>query len=282
MNITIRELTEADDEQANDLLNLAFESHTNRMNDLRLYHRLQPDGWFKACLDGRMIGTVGAITYGDFAHVGFMTVHPDQQGQGIGRLLMEHILAWLEGQKVPLVTLDASRKGFPLYEKLGFFCVDETMTYVKQIDPVICVLPEGVQLITPADLDELVELDRPIFGADRRKVFQTLIEFYPSRGFMYKDEHGKMTGYLFAYMNRIGPWVMTDPIGAEDLLKAALMLEYENPVVVCVPAVNQGAVDLLQAVGFEKLRGGRHMIKGSTDVPGLRTRIFAQTSMGAG
>lgn len=54
-----------------------------------------PDGWFAACVAGRVIGTVGAVSYGKVALVGFMTVHPDLQRQGIGRMLMEHVLAWL-------------------------------------------------------------------------------------------------------------------------------------------------------------------------------------------
>jgi GNAT superfamily N-acetyltransferase len=282
MNISIRALTKEDDEQANDLLNLAFNSETNRLFDLKLYRRLQPDGWFAATLDGLLIGTVGAISYGIVAHIGFMTVHPDLQAHGIGSKLMEHILAWLDSQNVPLVTLDASKKGFPLYQKLGFFSLDETVTFVKEIEPVNIELPESVQQITPADLDELVELDKPIFGADRRKVFQTMTEFYPSRGFLHRGKTGRITGYLFAYVNRIGPWVMADLAGAEVLLQTAMTLEYINPVVVCVPSVNQNAVKLVQDYGFEKLRTGQHMAKGDGAIPGDRTKIFAQTSMGAG
>jgi GNAT superfamily N-acetyltransferase len=282
MNITIRRLTDADDEQANDLLNLAFQSSTNRLNDLRLYRHLQSGGWFTACLDGRLVGTVGAVCYGTVAHVGFMTVHPDMQGQGIGRRLMEYLLAWLDSQKIPLVTLDASKKGFPLYQKLGFLDIDETATFERQIEPNKSFLPAGIQPVTLSDLDDLVEMDKPIFGADRRKVFQTLLELFPARGFLQHGVDGRINGFIFSVMNRIGPWVMTEPAGAEALLHAAMTLEYENPVVVCTPSVNQGAVDLLIANGFERLRAGRHMAKGDGEIPGERTKVFAQTSMGAG
>ena len=135
MKVTIRTLEEGDAEEANALLNLAFNSSTNRLNDLRFYGHLQPDGWFAASMEGRLIGTVGAISYGAFAHVGFMTVHPELQGQGIGRMLMEHVLGWLESRHVPLVTLDASNQGFPLYEKLGFKTIDDTFIYEKHINP---------------------------------------------------------------------------------------------------------------------------------------------------
>ena len=282
MTTTIKRLTEAEDEQVNDLLNLAFQSSTNRLNDLRLYRRLQPDGWFGAYLDGRLVGTVGAVSYGSVAHVGFMTVHPDLQGQGIGRRLMEHILAWLEEQKVPLVTLDASKKGFPLYQKLGFVEIDETATFERQIEPSGAALPSGIQPVSFSDLDDLVELDKPIFGADRRKVFQTLLELYPERGFLQRSVDGNIIGFIFSMLNRIGPWVMKEPNGSDALLQTALTLEYENPVTVCVPSVNQAAVDLLLANGFERLRTGRHMSKGDRNIPGERTKVFAQTSMGAG
>lgn len=282
MNITIRDLTEADDEQANDLLKLAFNNSTNRLNDLRLYRRLQSDGWFAACLEGRMIGTVGAVSYGSVAHVGFMTVHPSLQGQGIGRILMQHMLDWLESRNVPLITLDASNKGFPLYEKLGFVTLDDTQTFERHINPGGELPPSDVQPITANDLDELADLDAPIFGSDRRKVFDTLMELYLSRAFLHRDVNGQITGYVFAQMNRIGPWVMFTPGQEETLLKAALTLAYENPVTVCVPAVNLDAAELLQRYGFEQIRSGRHMAKGKGVVPGNRTRIYSQTSMGAG
>jgi ribosomal protein S18 acetylase RimI-like enzyme len=282
MNIIIRALEETEDEQVNTLLNLAFQSSVNRLNDIRFYRRLQPDGWFAACMDGRLIGTVGAISYDRFAHVGFMSVHPEMQGQGIGRTLMEHVLGWLRSQHVPLVTLDASNKGFPLYEKLGFVTLDETAIFELHKISTDRGLPNNVQLITEKDLDELVELDTPIFGADRRKVFQSLMKLYASRAFLHRSEDGKITGYLFSQMNRIGPWVMANSGHEEELLKAALTLEYESPVSVCVPSDNQQAVELLEQNGFEKAKVGRHMIKGSHEAPGQRMKVFAQTSLGAG
>jgi GNAT superfamily N-acetyltransferase len=286
MNITISKLTETDDEQANHLLNLAFQSSTNRLNDLQLYRRLQPDGWFAAWMDERLIGTVGAISYGVFAHVGFMTVHPEMQGQGLGRTLMEHVLGWLRELHVPLVTLDATQKGYPLYEKLGFVDLDETAIFEQQGKSGQVKRSSNIQTITINDLDELGKVDLPIFGADRRKVFQSLLALYPSRSFLYRGETGKIAGYVFAQMNRIGPWVIVEPDHEPDheadLLEAALTLDYENPLSVCVPSANHRAVELLQAYGFKKVRAGRHMAKGSVEVPGERRKVFAQTSLGAG
>lgn len=282
MDITIRELSDGDNEQANDLLNLAFHSSTNRLNDLHLYKQLQPDGWFAAWRDGRLIGTVGAINYGLFAHIGFMTVHPDLQGQGIGKVLMLHVLSWLENQSIPLVMLDATRSGFPLYEKLGFVTLDETAIYEIPDNIAEQRMPASIRLITLGDLDELAELDAPIFGADRRKVFQTLMALFPSRAFLHRDETGRVTGYIFAQTNRIGPWVMLKPGHEEELLRAALTLEYVKPISVCVPSGNQKAAELLERYGFQRARAAKHMIKGQGTVQCKRENVFAQTSFGAG
>lgn len=282
MDVIIRGLLDSEDEQVNSLLNLAFQSSTNRLNDIRFYRVLQPDGWFAAIEEGRVIGTVGAISYGAFAHVGFMTVHPDKQGHGLGRMLMEYVLDWLEGQNVPIVTLDASSKGRPLYQKLGFVENGETAIYERSDATSGRILPSSIQIITLADLDELSQIDRAVFGADRKKVFKALLEMYPSRGFLQRDAEGKITGYLYAHLNRIGPWVMLDPGHAEELLQAALTVEYENPIAVCVPTENQQAIDLLQEFGFKRIRAGSHMFKGKSEISGERSKVFAQTSLGAG
>jgi hypothetical protein len=132
-------------------------------------------------------------------------------------------------------------------------------------------------------LDELVQWDTKIFGADRRKMFQVLLDVFPERSFVQRDEAGRLTGYLFAQKNRIGPWAMLQPGSAEELLRAALLLhDYEETVSVAVPSVNQDAIELLQHYGFERVRTNRHMWRGVEQYSGQRQRIYAQTSLAVG
>ena len=264
---------------ADEVLRLAFRGSASRLEDLRLYRRIQPEGWFAAFQQERLVGMVGAACYGAFAHVGLMAVRPDCQRQGLGRLLMEFLLARLEQQQIPLVTLDASAAGRPLYEKLGFVVCDDTLVLER---PINAPVPAGGQSLSTAALAELAEADAPVFGADRRNVFQALGEFFPGRTFVQRDEQGRVSGWLCAQSSRLGPWVMLRPEGAEALLQVALALPYDGPLSMTVPSGNRPALELLGRHGFAPVRSNTHMRRGPGGCPGQRERIYSQTSLAVG
>jgi GNAT superfamily N-acetyltransferase len=281
MHSSIRPLQDIHLPAAAEVLRLAFRGSASRLEDLRLYRRIQPEGWFAAFQQERLVGMVGAACYGAFAHVGLMAVHPDCQRQGLGRLLMEFLLARLEQQTIPLVTLDASAAGRPLYEKLGFAACDDTLVLERPINAPVPD-PTGEQPLTTAALAELAEADAPVFGADRRKVFQALGEFFPGRTFVQRDEQGRVSGWLCAQSSRLGPWVMLRPEGAEALLQAALALSYDVPLSVTVPSGNRPTLELLGRYGFVPVRSNTHMRRGPGSCPGQRERVYSQTSLAIG
>jgi predicted N-acetyltransferase YhbS len=281
MTITIRNLEEADLLTADAILKAAFHG-SSRLQDLQLYRQIQPDGWFIASQEGHAVGMVGAINYGTLAHVGLMAVHPGVQRQGVGGALMQFLLARLEQQQVPLVVLDASEIGRPLYNRLGFVAYDETFVFQLKNRITAPTQTSHIQTITIQDLDELVGWDTEVFGANRCKVFQTLLDVFPGRAFLQRDADGQLVGYLFAQKNRIGPWVMLQACNAEALLQTALTLPYEEMPSVIVPAENQEAIALLQCSGFEQVRTNRHMGKGMTEPSAQRQKIYAQTSLAVG
>jgi predicted N-acetyltransferase YhbS len=282
MPITIRPLEDPDLETASNILNLAFHTSGSRLEDLRLYRRMQPDGWFVAVQAERLVGMVGAANYGTVAHVGLMAVRPDAQRQGLGLALMQYLLARLDQQGVPLVTLDASQAGRPLYEKLGFTTWDETLVFQRPGRPEWQDLPAHVQLLSVRELDELVQADTDVFGADRSKVLRVLLEAFPGCAFLQRDEHGRLAGYLFTQHNRIGPWVMLQPGNAEALLLAALGLPHAGLLSVTVPEANREAQELLLGHGFERVRANTHMGRGAGGPPGQRWKIYSQTSLAVG
>jgi ribosomal protein S18 acetylase RimI-like enzyme len=281
MTMSIRPLVDSDLERADDILKLAFQGSVSRLSELQLYRRIQPDGWFIATREDIPVGMVGATNYGAFAHVGFMAVHPQAQRQGVGLALMQFLLARLE-QQVPLVMLDSSTAGRPLYDKLGFTAYDETLMFQRQHVVASPDRPAHVRSISARDLDELAEEDARVFGANRHKVLQALLEFFPGGAFLLRDADGKIVGYLFTQQNRIGPWIMLQPDQAEGLLQAALRRMQDKAVSVTVPAGNQEAIALLQCYGFERVRTNRHMGRGVGGPPGERQKVFSQTSLAIG
>lgn len=59
----------------------------------------------------------------DGVHIEQVSVHPDQQGHGIGRELIEYVALWAAEQGIPVLTLTTFRSvpwNAPYYARLGF------------------------------------------------------------------------------------------------------------------------------------------------------------------
>ena len=62
------------------------------------------------------------------AHIEQVSVHPDHQGTGVGRALLEHVRAWAAAADLPAVTLMTFTDvpwNAPLYRHLGFRVLGE-------------------------------------------------------------------------------------------------------------------------------------------------------------
>ena len=282
MSLSIRLLRESDLENADAIFQAAFKSSESRLVDLHMYRKIQPDGWFLASQDGTPIGLVGTTDYAAFAYVGMMAVHPQAQRQGVGLALMRHLLAWLDEQRVPFILLDASAAGQPLYEKLGFVAYNPVVVFQRRGGLTCHDCPPHVQVASVRDLDDLVQYDADVFGADRGRVLHALLTTFPERAFMLRGESGQMMGYVIAQESRIGPWVTQRSHDAETLLRAALSLPYAGTISVVVPEVNREAAELLERFGFETARVNRHMGRGSSAPPRQVRRIYGQTSLALG
>ena len=281
--ITIRSLTVADLEAADDMLKAAFRASDSFQADLQRYMAIQSDGWFFATCTGAPAGMVGAMDYRRFAYIGLMAVHPTMQGQGIGRTLMQHLLTWLDRRGTPMALLDATEAGRPLYASLGFHEQDEACVFAQQhaTHPIAPAGPQ-VQCLQRQELPAVVALDRPIFGAAREAVLRALLTDFPERFFVVYDEAGEVSGYCCAQMRRLGPWVARRLTDAEALLQAALALSYAGAPQVIVPQMNRAAVALLEHYGFHLLRTTRHMRRGGAGLPGQRELLYGQVSIAIG
>lgn len=283
MMISIHTLSDTDLETADAILRSAFQRAESWSPELRLYLRLQPDGVFLASRNGIPAGMVATIVYSNLAYVGLMGIHQDFQGQGLGLALIEHVLTWMHERKIPLIKLDASPTGQPLYEKLGFVPLDEVYVCQRQVAPLYGRRPKGIHPMMPHHLDLITVTDAQAFGADRGRLLRALFDTYPERAFIQLNgEQGHVGGYLFAQAKRVGPWILHEGGDAEALLLAALSLPFERTVSVVTPARNTRAVALLQRHEFQIIRVNRHMAYGPGVTTGQREMVYGQTSLSLG
>ena len=282
-SITITKLTQDYLRDADCILQAAFGSPDSRLEDLRRLTNLQPEGWFLATMDGKPVGTIGAMDYGDFAYIGMMAVHPDSQRKGIATQLMKRILDWVEGRGCRISLLDATSMGEPIYRRFGFIEVDRSQQFTRKNHSMTAYIPPAVSELRPQDIPALKELDLMIFGADRLTVIQAYLVAFPGRGFLVRDEKGEVSGYLLVQHRKLGPWVARTPWEAEALLQAALTLPYpDGAPVALVPAANSAATSLLERFGFKADLSLPHMQRGGARHPCQRNLVFGQTSFAIG
>lgn len=247
-----------------------------------MYCSFQPDGYFIAYRNKIPVGMAGAIDYGAFAYIGMMAVDNPCQRQGIGAILFRHILEWITKKGVSAAFLDATDTGRLLYTQFGFKPVDITHLYALRIHPSPPPPDTRVSTVRESDIGRLRGFDTPIFGANRDKIFRTLLGHYPGRAFYTTTPDGRLNGYIFAQTERIGPWVASSEPAARSLLSAVLALPFKERPTVSVPGMNGRAKPLLEAFGFSSVFQNTHMRRCDIGFPDHRELVYGQTSFASG
>lgn len=161
-----------------------------------------------------MVGTSATIAYaGRIGWIGIVIVDPEHRGRGVGTRLLEHAIDHLDRRHVPTMKLDATPLGQPLYEQFGFrreYAIERWMLR----------RPARARAAAQAAgaLEDALELDRLVFGADRGAVLRSLAAEAPE--FVHvAGRPGAVTGYGFgrrgSLADQLGPWVAGAILGPE-------------------------------------------------------------------
>jgi GNAT superfamily N-acetyltransferase len=281
MTIAIHTLTPADLDHADTIQQAAY-GGGSRKDRLQLYLSLQPDGWLLATLDGEPAGIAGGTNYGTVGHIGLVAVEPSKQRRGVALALMEHLLGWFAQQSCPVIQLDASDAGAPLYRQLGFVEDEKTLGFTQDDCALRPTPSERVEQLNIADISALAAFDTPIFGGARAAVFAAALAEAPERAFVVRDREGQISGYLFAQPLVLGPWAASTPADAEALLAAALALPFGGAIRTLTPGSNADAAKLLMHYGFSPQRLLRRMRRGGAAAAGRRSLLYGQASLAIG
>ncbi len=283
MSITVFPFTEAELDATNDVVMAAYNVLQSRKDSLRSYLTFQSAGSFIAKDNDAVVGFGGVLDYGPFAYVGQMSVLPTAQKRGIGQLLMERLLAWLEAQHCPTALLDATPVGESVYRHNGFLEDDQTVVW-QQNEHVLLPrhLPFGVSRLTEIEIPALMQFDAPHFGAGRGEVLNAYCVRYPNRVLVIHATDGHISGYVVAQSQVIGPLVAQTKEDAERLLVHALALPFESKPSVFVSAQHTDASHLLTRYGFVQQRTLSHMWVGKHLARNRHTTLYGQASLGFG
>lgn len=168
---------------------------------------------------GRFLGVGLWWSFGaDAARLGLVIVAPEAQGRGIGRRLVETLLADAAGRSVTLIATTAGR---PLYDRLGFVEIGSNCQHQGEYSG----HPHADPRVRPATADDrgaILALDADAFGVERHRVIDRLAA--AGRVFV-ATEAGSVTGYAIERESGrgsvVGPVVAASEADAAALFWAA-------------------------------------------------------------
>lgn len=226
------------------------------------------EGCFVVESEGEVRGTVTTIVYEHrLAWIGMVLVNPAHRGQGVGTRLMGTALQYLETQGPLDVKLDATPQGVPLYTRLGFVAEREIERWVlagaersvqAELEP---VARENDELA----LQEIIQMDLEIFGADRSALLRSLHASAPEFTAVVRAQ-GSLSGYTLGrrglFANHLGPWMARDEPVARQLLERFLNRSHHRRIAVDCLKSNPFVRNLLQGSGLEYSRSLTRMVRG--------------------
>ncbi|MGW4049635.1 GNAT family N-acetyltransferase [Streptomyces sp. NPDC004779] len=220
-------------------------------------------------------------SYGpELAAIGMVLVAERYARRGVGRRLMRHVLA--ESGDTPL-TLHATANGQPLYEGLGFTEIGRAEMLKGRFSAAGPVPSIPVRPATADDLQEILRLDKEIFGLDRTPLITRLPAFADHLRVAVED--GTITGFATAWPNMdthvVGPLIARDTATAQALV-ASLAAATDRPLRTDVDLRHGELLTWLKENGLAPVISNAVMIRSASDLPGDATRRFAPLTVAAG
>ena len=266
----IRLLTAGDLDSAFTLSSTA--GWNQRLEDWRTLLTLAPGGSFTATIEDRIVGTAIGIDYETFGWIAMMLVDPAYRGRGLGAQLLRAAMNAVPSNVS--IRLDATPLGRPLYARHGF--VDGT-SLTRLVAPTAerfqpPAAPVG--RATSGDLDQILNEDAGIFGADRRAVLAWSLGDAPYARIARDGD--RMIGYCFGRRGRlfdqVGPVVARDEHTARALVSSAITDVPGRPVVIDAYDAYGRFGEWLRSIGFHPERPLYRMSRG----PMTRARSACQ------
>ncbi|EGE43290.1 GNAT family N-acetyltransferase [Streptomyces griseus] len=239
--------------------------------------------------DGKgLAATCLTMPYGsDLTAVGMLLVADRYGRRGLARRLMRHVMETVG--EVPLV-LYATELGRPLYEDLGFSPVGRAERVGGRFGA--GAAPDSPSASRPSlttrpatadDLQAMIRLDLPVFGADRTHLLARLPAF--SDRLQVAEEHGELTGYAALWPSGqaqiVGPLIARDTATAQALV-TALAATTDRPLRTEVHAAHNELLGWLTERGLEPLNRTTVMTYNLDGLPGDATRRFSPLTLATG
>lgn len=214
--------------------------------DAECFYPVDPEGFFCAVSDGKIVGTVSVVTYDNqFSFAGLFIVDPAHRGHGTGMQLYRHAMCHA-GSRV--VGGDGVVAMVDKYEKDGgLFLHYNNARYEGRGGGRV---PDGLTPIRDVRFTDLLTYDTAHFPARREQVLRCWIRQEGHYGLARLDDGGKILGYGVRRVchngHKIGPLFARDRATAELILDGLVAGIPDEPFYLDIPVPNTAAVALVE------------------------------------
>ncbi len=195
--------------------------------ELEVMLRMDPEGSF-IFDDGEPLGFATCVTYGRTGVLGHLIVSKKGRGRNIGHSLVRAAVDYMSSRAVDSMLVLATQEAMRLYQRHGFETRDEITCMHSRLDNDFNRSPSSICTpLVESDLNEVIEIDRSLFGDDRDRLIRLLYDEAPQHAFKI-ERSGRIEGFVFARPDHVGynlgPWVCLteDAMDAEALFRTVL------------------------------------------------------------
>jgi GNAT superfamily N-acetyltransferase len=216
-------------------------------------------------------GALGA--YGESGTIAKMIVSPTCQRSGLGRLLLDTLLAEASARSIGTLGLVATPFGQPLYEQRGFARSGDVVVLTGT--PYLAVEHGGLgSLSNPEDA---IAIDRRWLGCDRSAMLRARWHEAISSA-MLKGDDGAPTGYALATPQAgqalVGPVIAQREDEARALV-LAIFMAVRGPIRIDVPGEQIAFREWLRKLGLTEQSVRAEMARGASRLPWQAPQRFA-------
>lgn len=234
---------------------------------------------------GRIVASALWWPYDDrFATCGIIIVSPAMQGRGLGRMLMDHLLAANGGRSI---LLNSTEEGRRLYEAFGFRDIGTVHQYQARIAADTTLTPPSgddgqVRSARLDDMPTILRMDENAFGARRTKL---ITEFLRIGSAAVIERNDTVRGFAicrpFGLGQAIGPVVARSAEDARSLIRHFLQAKAGEFLRIDIDG-DSGLGDWLTAQGLPDVGAVTTMVRGTRPPVSGPDRIYGVASQSFG
>jgi GNAT superfamily N-acetyltransferase len=223
--------------------------------DFQFALSLEPKGGFVAFDGSKRLGIATCISFGRVGWFGNLIVKEKYRNKGVGSLLVQHAVNYLQGKGVKIVGLYAYPNLTHFYGSLGFK-PDEDFSLLHT-EKLGSLTADSLPKIDEKQIHAIEHFDGRCFGGDRKKLLESIICEKDNLSYA-KFEKREVVGYVAATVYEKMAWVgpLICKAGrvevAASLIQAVLAKLAGRSVYLVLPKKESELADMLSKIGFSE------------------------------